>query len=388
MIPMKVLKIAFLIVLSLLLLSGCWNRTEINDIAIVTAVGLDLLEDDNMRLSLQIAVPAQLGQATGPTQSGGKSTFIVSELGGTISEAFRHLQEKLPRRIFFSHSRVLIIGEDLARNGVTHILDFYARYQEPRMHSSIIVTKGKAVDILKQEPTLENVSAEEANELIKRKVGLMISIRDFLDMLLTEGVEPVAPQFVLEPLEVKSDSQMKEKQAINGGAVFKGDKLVGWMDDVETRGILWLRNEMKEGVITVNIGEERGGGKISTNIIRTESDIVPDLKDGKITITINTRAEMNVLENASEVNLGDPENIDKLEKEIEKEIKDRMRMTLDKAQGELGSDIFGFGEALYKKYPKEWNNTYKEKWDDEFPELEVIVKPKVFVRRVGLIRHS
>lgn len=385
---MKALKIAFLIVLSLLLLSGCWNRTEINDIAIVTAVGLDLLEDDNMRLSLQIAVPAQLGQATGPTQSGGKSTFIVSELGGTISEAFRHLQEKLPRRIFFSHSRVLIIGEDLARNGVTHILDFYARYQEPRMHSSIIVTKGKAVDILKQEPTLENVSAEEANELIKRKVGLMISIRDFLDMLLTEGVEPVAPQFVLEPLEVKSDSQTIEKQAINGAAVFKGDKLVGWMNDGETRGILWLRNEMKKGVITVNIGEERGGGKISTNIIRSESDIVPELKDGKVTITINTRAEMNVLENASEVNLGDPENIDKLEKEIEKEIKDRMRMTLDKAQGELESDIFGFGEALYKKYPKEWNNTYKEKWDDEFSEVEVIVKPKVFVRRVGLIRHS
>lgn len=384
---MKALKIATLIVLSLLLLSGCWNRTEINDIAIVTAVGLDLLEDDKMRLSLQIAVPAQLGQATGPTQSGGKSTFIVSELGGTISEAFRHLQEKLPRRIFFSHSRVLIIGEDLARNGVTHILDFYARYQEPRMHSSIIVTKGKAVDILKQEPTLENVSAEEANELIKRKVGLMISIRDFLDMLLTEGVEPVAPQFVLEPLEVKSDSQTIEKQAINGAAVFKGDKLVGWMDDGETRGILWLRNEMKKGVITVNIGEERGGGKISTNIIRSESDIVPELKDGKVTITINTRAEMNVLENASEVNLGDPENIDKLEKEIEKEIKDRMRMTLDKAQGELGSDIFGFGEALYKKYPKEWNNTYKEKWDDEFSEVEVIVKPKVFVRRVGLIRH-
>jgi spore germination protein KC len=387
MIPMKVLKSAFLIVLSLLLLSGCWNRTEINDIAIVTAIGLDLLEDDKMRLSLQIAVPSQLGPATGATQ-GGKSTFIVSELGGTVSEAYRQLQEKLSRRIFFSHSRVLIIGEDLARSGVAHILDFYARYQEPRMHSSIIVTKGKAVDILKEEPVLENVSAEEANELIKRKVGLMISIRDFLDMLLTEGAEPVAPQFVLEPVEVESDSQTQEKQAINGAAVFKGDKLVGWMDDIETRGILWLRNEMKGGVITVNIGEERGGGKISTNIIRNESDIVPELKDGKITITINTRAEMNVMENASEVNLGDPKNIDKLEKEIEKEIKDRMRMTLDKAQGELGSDIFGFGETLYKKYPKEWNNTYKEKWDDEFSELEVIVKPKVFVRRVGLIRHT
>ncbi|WP_404332061.1 Ger(x)C family spore germination protein [Mesobacillus maritimus] len=384
---MKVLKRGFLIVLSIFLLSGCWNRIEINDIAIVTAVGLDLFEDNQLRLSLQVAVPSQLGPATGTTK-GGKSTFIISEMGGTISEAYRQLQEKLSRKIFFSHSRVLIIGEDLAKNGVTHMLDFYARYQEPRMHSSIIVTKGRAVDILKQEPTLENVSAEVANEIIKRKVGLRISIRDFLDMLLTEGVEPVAPQFVLVPLEVKSDSQSKEKQAINGAGVFKGDKLVGWMDDSETRGILWLRNEMEEGVITVNIGEERGGGKISTNIIRTESDIVPELKDGKVTITINTRAEMNVLENASEVNLGDPENIDKLEKEIEKEIKDRMRMTLDKAQGELGSDIFGFGEALYKKYPKEWNNTYKEKWDDEFSEVEVIVKPKVFVRRVGLIRHS
>lgn len=385
MVQMKSNKLVFILVISIFFLSGCWNRTEINDIAIVTAVGLDLLEDEKIRLSLQVAIPSKLGQTSGTTGSG-KSTFIISENGETLSDAYRHLQQKLSRRIFFSHSRVLIIGEELARNGVSHILDFYARYQELRMNNYIMFTKGNAVDVLKNVPTLENVSAQETRELTNLSVGLQINITDFLDMVLTEGLEPVAPQFASEPLEVNANSQTKETQAITGTAVFKEDKLVGWMDDSETRGILWLRNEMIKGVITIKVSQERGGGNISANIIRNESEIVPELKDNKIKIIINTHTEMNVMENASEINLNEPVNIDKIEEDFENEIRDRIRLTVDKAQDEFEADIFGFGEAVYKKYPKEWNNHYKKRWGNAFSEVEVVINPKVYVRRVGLIK--
>ena len=384
---MKRIRMPLILVMTMMLLTGCWNRVEVNDIAIVTAIGLDLTEDERVRLSLQVANPTKLGPTGGSAGgSNGKSTFVISETGVTVSEAYRQLQGKLPRRIFFSQSRVLLIGEDLAKKGVSSIIDFHTRYHEPRINSFIMFTKGEASELLNSMPNLESVSAEETKELAKLSVGVTTYVMDFLNMLLTDGIEPFGPQFTSTSLEVNNKYKSKEAQATRGTAVFKKDKLVGWMNEVETRGILWLRNKMETGVITINIPEEKGGGNVSFDIIRTETKSVPKLKPGEINFTVNVTAEVSVMENDSNIKLEDPKIIEGLQKNIENEIKDRIQLVIEKAQQEYQSDIFGFGQAVYKKYPKEWNTNYKKNWEQEFSQLEVTIKPNVFVRRIGLVK--
>jgi spore germination protein KC len=387
MVLMKRIRMPLILVMTMMLLTGCWNRVEVNDIAIVTAIGLDLTEDERVRLSLQVANPTKLGPTGGSAGgSNGKSTFVISETGVTVSEAYRQLQGKLPRRIFFSQSRVLLIGEDLAKKGVSSIIDFHTRYHEPRINSFIMFTKGEASELLNSMPNLESVSAEETKELAKLNVGVTIYIMDFLNMLLTDGIEPFGPQFTSTSLEVNNKNKSKEAQATRGTAVFKKDKLVGWMNEVETRGILWLRNEMETGVITINIPEEKGGGNVSFDIIRTETQSVPKLKHGELKFTVIVTAEVSVMENDSNIKLEDPKIIEGLQKNIENEIKDRIQLVIEKTQQEYQSDIFGFGQEVYKKYPKEWNKYYKKNWEQEFSQLEVTIKPNVFVRRIGLVK--
>ncbi|PFO09403.1 spore gernimation protein GerC [Bacillus sp. AFS076308] len=382
---MRAIKVLLHLVITVSLLTGCWNRIEVNDIAIVTAIGLDLVDDDMIRLSLQVAIPAKLGPAGG-AKGGSKerSTFVISEKGVTVSEAYRNLQMKLSRRIFFSQSRVLLIGEALAKKGISNIIDFYTRFHQPRMNSFIMFTKGNASDVIKNIPNLENVSSEETKELAKLSVGIKVYVRDFLNMLLTDGLEPFAPQYKLTSLEVNTENNSAQVQVINGAAVFKKDKLIGWLDDSETRGLLWLRNEIEEGVISIKIPKEKGGGNISFEIIRADTKIIPHLNNGQIKFNINVTSEIIVIENASKVVLFNQKEIDGIQTDIEKEIKDRIQMVLDKAQKEFQSDIFGFGQAVYREYPKAWNTIYKKKWDQEFPKLEVTINPKVFVRRIGL----
>ena len=380
---MKVLRMLLISGMTMILLTGCWNRVEINDIAIVTAIGLDLVEDDQLRLTLQVAVPSKL--VTGGTgESGGKSTIVISETGATVSEAYRNIQGKLSRRIFFSQSRVLLIGEDLAKKGVFHIVDFHTRYAEPRINSFIMFTKGKASKIINSMPKFESVSAEEMRELAK--MGLKVYVRDFLNMLLTEGIEPFASQFTLKPLEVSTKNKSGETQAVSGIAVFKGDKLVGWMDEVETRGLLWIRNEIKTGVITIKIPEEKGGGNISMEIIRGETNIVPILKQGELKLDVDVVTELSVIENDSKVNLHETKVIEEIQTNTEEEISKRIEMIIEKAKKEYKSDIFGFGQSVYKKYPKEWNTHYKKNWENEFAQTKVTIHSKALVRRIGLIK--
>jgi spore germination protein KC len=377
-------------------LTGCWNRIEVNDIAIVSAMGVDKIEESDIRLSIQVGIPSKLG----PSAAGGggdkeDSTFVVSETGETISDAFRKLQEKISRRIFFSHSRVLIIGEKLAKEGILHVVDFFARYQDPRLNSYMMCTKGEASELLKSKSLLEKVPSEETRELTKQGIGIKVSIKDIWDMMLAEGIEPVAPQFRLEPMEKtkKNESETEtsssqKTQAITGAAVFKKDRLVGWMNDMETRGILYLRNEMTTGIITVNLPKEKGGGKISVKIINVQSDIKPKLQGGNLTMDVNIRSETTVLENASKMNLSNSKSLSFLQIKLEEQIRNRVQLALDKVQKQFKSDIFGFGRAVYKTYPKEWNRRYKKSWDQAFPELEVTIKPNVIIRRIGLTKET
>ncbi|WP_077620829.1 Ger(x)C family spore germination protein [Bacillus sinesaloumensis] len=387
---MKKLRLLLILVVTMNVLTGCWDRLEVNDIAVVTAIGLDLIKDDKIRLSLQVAIPSALGPtgASGTGSSDGKSTYIISETGETLSEAYRNLQLKISRRIFFSQSRVLLIGEEMAKKGVSNIIDFHSRYHEPRINSFVMLTKGEAAEFIKTMPKLESVSAEETKELIKLSAGLTVYVRDFLSMLLMDGMEPFAPELTLTPLEVGDKNGKEEGQAVNGTAVFKDDKLVGWLDKSTTRGLLWIRNEMEKGVITVKVPEEDGDGNISIDIVQTEVKINPQMKNGKLAITINVNANMNVMENDSTLNLDDSKILEDLQSKVESEISDRIQSVIDIVQKEYQSDIFGFGQAIYKKYPKQWNSIYRENWEEEFSQLTVDIKPTVSIKRIGLSKQS
>ncbi|MFC4766437.1 Ger(x)C family spore germination protein, partial [Effusibacillus consociatus] len=315
---MKKKLILLLSMILMTLLSGCWSRVEVNDIAIVTAIAIDKVEEGKIRMSLQVAIPMALGAAGGGGGSGGgegekKTTLLVSEEGETVMDAYRRLQVKLPRRITFAHSRILLIGEKAARSGVSPILDFFSRQRESRMRKWILVTEGDASEILKIKPGLERVSAEVIREEENQPVGLRVNLRDFSDMLLTDGLEPVAPQIRQKPHDVKkkdSESEESSKEnmtaAILGAAVFHKDKLVGWMNDKETRGVLWLRDEMKIGVVTINIPEEKGEGKVSAQVLKASTKIIPTLENGRVKIEVDVSADYDIYENASKLDLSDP----------------------------------------------------------------------------------
>ncbi|MFD1776946.1 Ger(x)C family spore germination protein [Paenibacillus rhizophilus] len=385
-----------LLILVMLPMTGCWSRTELNDLSIVTAAAIDKMDDGKYLLTLQIAVPTMLGpvgnsSSSGTGSGGEKPTAIVSEKGETIMDACRKLQKKLPRRLFFSHSRIIVIGEKQAREGVSPVLDFFVRYRESRLRSFILFTQGKAADILKLNAKWEKISAEEIREEEQRHIGLQIYLKDFFHMLLADGIEPVAAQVALMSTEIDSEESSSGQEmnaAISGSAVFRKDKLVGWLNDAETRGVLWLRNELKTSIVTVDIPEDKGGGKISAAAVRETTEIKPILRNGKLKIKAEIFMENTLYENNSKLDMSDPRVIQFVERELEQDIKKRIQLTLDKAQKTFNSDIFGFGTAVYRTYPKAWNRQFKDSWDDVFPELEVDIKPHAKLVRTGLTNKS
>lgn len=172
-----------------------------------------------------------------------------------------------------------------------------------------------------------------------------VNLQEFLTRLLSKTMAPVASH--IEVFEENGEKKVR----LMGSAVFKGDKLVGELDKAETRGLLWVIGEVKSGIIVVDSPGIKG--KASIEIIEAKSKMTPELRDGKVCMKVEINAEGNLGEQMGVENLATPAAIAALEKKQAAVIEKEILAALKKART-LKTDIFGFGEAVHRKYPKEW----------------------------------
>src|SRR3954454_186533 len=94
----------WIFVISLPILSGCWNQKELTDLAFVMALGIDKTEDELYHVSFQLVNPGNVssGQNTGGGQ--GLPIAVYKSTGRTITEAARNATKKASRRLYYAHT--------------------------------------------------------------------------------------------------------------------------------------------------------------------------------------------------------------------------------------------------------------------------------------------
>ncbi|WP_028608528.1 Ger(x)C family spore germination protein [Paenibacillus harenae] len=385
----KAAAIAAAIVIISLLTAGCWSRQEVNDIGIVTATGIDRTKSGGIKVSLLLAVPRTVGmsgQAGGSGEIENTAGWVISEEGETIMDAFRNIQKKLPRNIFYPHNRAIVIGENLARNDTFTLMDFFQRSRQTQMRSFVLFTKKEAADILRFKPKFEKLTAEIIKEEMKTGVNAHVRLNEFINMFMEDGQEAYAPRIEIVPSEIKSASKEELNNLMQMGVgIMRDNRLVGWLNAEETRGLLWLRDEMEEGVITVNIPEKRGGGKISGEVQKAHTKIKVYSVKNRLRVDVRVTTVINIFENQSQISLKDLEKIAYVESLLEKDIEDRIRMSFKKAQ-QFNSDFVGIGRAIYKASPGLWQQQ-QENWNDKLADVEFQVSAKVNVEKIGMINE-
>ncbi|MBC7341269.1 MAG: Ger(x)C family spore germination protein [Clostridia bacterium] len=386
-------KFAILLLLALLasLLGGCWSRKEITEVAVVLGTGVDWTADGRLRLTVQIARPTAFaggGEAGGGGREAAAASWVVSAEGKTIEEAERYLAMKVPRDIYWGHSVILVIGEEMAKRETQTVTDFFLRDRQPRETMWVMVAKGEAKDFLETYSTLAKTSAQAAGFLTRMRTGYSVQLREFAEMLASKGIHPVATAVEVKEVGVtpgpeKNRSSPLKQVVLSGAAAFKEDKLIGWLDAYETRGLLWLKGEAMQGVITVPSPGEPDK-EVSIRIRRGSTKVRPEYDGEYLRFDVKVNVEGDMVEQQSREDLAKPEQIKALEKEIAGEIKKRAVVALEKAQGEYGVDIFGFGDVFHRRYKKEWREL-KDRWDEEFALARVNIAVEAHVREIGLL---
>ncbi|WP_209123220.1 Ger(x)C family spore germination protein [Alkalihalobacillus sp. BA299] len=360
-------------------LIGCWDRREVNDIAIVLTTGIDYKDEKEIELSVEMVMPEEMAGKIkeGGGGSGTRTTFIESATGITVADARSKLQEKISRYLFWGHAEATVIGEQLAEKGIREHVDFFARMAEARLRNQVFVSKGKAKDLISSLPHLEDSATQTIQELSQFQIGMNVTMSKLMQMLKSETGGAALPMIdstssKKEPGKLPDKSQLK----LMGTAVFKEDKMIGSLDSEVTRGLLWLRDEIRYATITLDVPE--GEGKVTMEMIRSETELIPHLENDKWKITVKIKTEDDVIQNASNLDLRNPEFIMLIEKEIEKEVEERIKLAVEKVQKDMKVDILKFDSTFQREYKKKWQ-TAKERWAEIFPEIEIefVVDPHI-----------
>lgn len=374
-----------LCLLLILVLSGCWNRRELDAISVVQAMGIDKLENGQISLTYQILKPSGVkgSSASGEKGGGGKSVWVVTTTGQTVFDAIRNATTQVDRRSYFGHNKVIVIGEEAAKSGIAPLFDLTVRDPEIRELIYIFIAKGKASDIIEAEHPQEKIPAKGIESLAKAtrassKVPQVLLV-DVLKSLVHKTNDPFIPGIKLT--ERREGETVEKFVELEETAIFKDDKFVGWFNPEETRGLLWILGEVKSGIIVVRSpGDETK--KVALEIIRASSQVTPELDEGELTVTVEVKEEGNLGEQMSQVDLSEPGAFQQLEEEQAAIIEEEILAALSKAQ-EWGVDIFKFGEKYHRKFPAEWSDL-EENWDEEFPNIKVDIVVDAKLRSIGI----
>lgn len=393
-----------LVVLVLLLLvvfaAGCWDLREVEDLAFVMAVAVDTAPRGEVKLLVQVINPRALvagprGGVTPGASIPAKPYRNYEAVGRTIFYAFRELSLGVPKRLFFAQNREILFTEKMARKGLGEIIDFFDRGVETRKLAYVMLIKGKMEEVLELPGALTPAPALRIEGIIRQQHLAnhypLVNLGEFLRLMETDGQEAYCPVIRLEknPTQVlrplKPTPLVPEpalQMIIAGTALFRKDKLVGFLNERETRGLLWAKGEVQGGALVVTCPS--GKREVSLEILRSEARMKPEItNDGRLKVTVKIREEGNLVETGCPVDTGKVEVLKKLEKlkarAIEREVMDAVR----RAQ-EYRSDAFGFGAAFHRRYPREWR-VMRDAWSEEFfPLVEVKVFAEAKIRRTQM----
>ncbi|NJD02018.1 MAG: Ger(x)C family spore germination protein [Ruminiclostridium sp.] len=421
----RVSKICSFMLMSILLiglLSACYDKREIDDLAYAVAIGFDEGKSNHLRITLQIAKPGAIA-SSGTSEGGGggneKPYMITTVEAPTLYSALNMVNTYVSRQINLSTVVALIFSKSLAEKGIEHLVNAVVRQREFRPNMYIAVSRTTAEEYINGvKPVLEKNPSKyyNLNFTTYRYTSFSANTQfgRFSNYMDSQDHQPVAILCGINKNESSDDITSadstygkkgrtyplegdfkagdmprtgEDKSETIGLAVFDGEKMVGELDGEETAYYLFVTGEyknafwtfpdpqVKDRFILLNIRQNRNP--------RTEMDLI----DGKAEIKIKVLLEADILSIQSGINYERGENTKKLEQSVINFLADGTKRLLNKTAKEYHSDIFGFGSAIRSK-TLTWKEFEAFKWKSRYKESSFNVEINLKIRRTGLISGS
>lgn len=389
-----------------LALTGCWDRLEIEERAVVLGVSIDTAspeaeaqEDevshlqgsqpvpskDMIRVAVQIALPGRI--PLGPGESGGggkggaeKTVWVVDVVGHSLDDAIMNLQQQISSRLFFGHLRVIVVSEKLAEKGLENVNDYFRRNSEVRRMAWMMVSRGNAKELMVAAPKLERVPTLYLMSTLDEGIRMGKFPKDYIGIFWSNSSKKGQEGF-LPYVELKKEQNVQ----VRGLAFFRDSKMVGKSSPLQIAGYLGIKGINPAGY-RVFVKLDGAPSTVMTAAAHRSSKIGLRIRNGKPVFSVHIAIDVNLEEKMGDkIHINDPKTLRRIEL-VQQEGSDKSYKEFLEMTQKLGSDICGFGEIVRSKQPAFWNRHVKtkERWQKMYKEVEFEVTTSIKIRRIGM----
>ncbi len=378
-----------------LFITGCWDRREIENRGYVLGVGIDHVESTEPKGQYDLDKAAQAAgrrkykitfelpkfrkQEASKELSSGQSHLIWSAEGESLFAATRAVSAKVYFAPFFEDIQIIVFSEQVGKEGIRDILDFFQRDAEMRRRVKLLVTPGRAEEVLSAK-----LQVEEVNSMFIAKT--MNSVSKYPHFSSETELGQVASflrnhQSFTLPLVVVENKEVRLTKA----AVFNNQgKMIGKLNELEVMGGKILRKNLQKGIVTVP--NPANPSKLAVFEILEHSIKVDSLLvDNQINFVVKAVFIGTIAENMEPKQSAiDSSFLKKLEQELVDYISAIIRSGYRKQQL-LHADVSELNSLVYRQHPHYWKQI-KDRWDEEiFPTVPLEVDIKVNIARPVLM---
>lgn len=406
----KINQLFILSTIILTTLTGCYDYREMNTLAIVSATEINKIGDE-----YQVSVQAINPQAPDKTAVPQAPFIIYTGTGKTIQEAYRSITLSASRFMYSNHLDLLIINEKIAKENISDLIDYYTR--NPGIRTEFYVLISKDDNILSVTTPIDEISSASIKESIENDykyygVSSRTTFSEFVNMNLNPNQEIVLPTIELvkdTPTEDKNineeknnnkdinnnkfnqeendsnstsnknteKTEIKNKYLLGGYAIFKNNKLVGYLNNKESINYNIITNNIKNTIITYECSKNK---YLAIEITDSSSSI--KTKNNKVSIDINLRGNIN--ESHCDIDITKNKNIKKISHDIEKKLNKEITNDILNVRNNYHTDIYNFKNIIYK-HDYLYYQKIKNNYDEAYQNLDISVKTNILLVEKGNI---
>ena len=325
-----------LLIIIIFLLTGCYDYIEVNDLGFISSISIDY-QEENYLIGFELLNTNKEEQA--------KTTIIKTE-GQTISNAFDNIHLKLEKAPYYHHLKVVIISQEVAKNHLKEITDYFVRSSEIRNEFYLVIyDDNNLMEIIEQQSKNNINIGQNITKLIDSKnnqfnIAYNKSFEDILEKLLNNKIEATASVIHFNDNEI----------VLKGIGLFKGYQYQDYLDSKTSAVLNILTNNNTNYLIEKNDNNELLSIKLSNFKVDYQCN------DHNVKIIVSSKGR--ILENNSNLNLKDNDAYVQIENYVKEQLEKDIYDLLDILKKD-NIDAIGLNNLQLKKSKKDDSNYLK-----------------------------
>jgi spore germination protein KC len=331
------------------LLTGCWDIKNIQDINYLTAIGIDYADHQYIVYAQMIdfatVAKTEAGKTSQPSQ-----VWIGKGKGETLLSAFNDLYETSQLRIFYGQISAVVYSESLMNpKALEELLDFHSRYYEMRFTPWVFGSQTPIDKILSTTPffnfsPLMSMLHQPFESYKQKSIIRPLTLREFISNLREPGKTTLLPTLSINDSKWQSGGKARPMLDQNGVFVLHDNKLKGWFEENSIFGVRWTEPHTNRSPLVV-----RSDGEPQTvlSLENPKVKIHPQITNEKTTYTLHVQLSGNISEIIQTITEAE------MEKQAAKQIREEIIQTYKEGL-KFNADLLQLEYALYRQKNKEW----------------------------------